>query len=403
MIWLSVKVIAELKQVSERTVQRNIKKREYIFREIEAIGRGGMQYEILLSSLPQTAQDRYHEQQTGKPAGQQADQLPLKILHYTGKQRQEADRKAWIVTQYWQSKKSPDDFITTYNTETPENPINKHQLMRWQGKYKKSMDVADLIDTRGEHRRGISSISSEAWDYFCSLYLTLQRLTIQRCWEFVQKEYPDIPSVSAFERKVKTIPEYAIIEYRLGQKALDDHMPTMLRSKLDIMSNHIWYSDHHLMDVFVKNTYGKVVRLWLTVFFDARSNKVVSFIAREADPNATVVKQCLKQGILKYGIPDEVYFDNGKDYKSKAFSVDYPLSIVKQLGIGNIYATPYNAKAKSVERFFRTLEERFNKLFPTYLGKDAKDRPENMRISNAKIANVAPEIKEYLKVCWKSI
>ena len=167
----------------------------------------------------------------------------------------------------------------------------------------------------------------------------------------MQKKFSYIPSISTFERKAKEIPEYTIIEYRHGQKTLSDHMPSMMRSKLDIVPNDIWGSDHHKMDVFVKNARGKVVRPWLTVFFDIRSNKVVGHIVREADPNATVVKQCLKQGILKYGIPKEVYFDNRKDYKSKVFSRDYPLSIANQLGIGNIYAMPYNAKAKSVERF----------------------------------------------------
>lgn len=48
------------------------------------------------------------------------------------------------------------------------------------------------------------------------------------------------------------------------------------------------------------------------------------------------------------------------------------------LGIGKITATPYHGQAKSVERFFRTLEERFGKMFYSYAGNDAKKRPEHM-------------------------
>ena len=50
----------------------------------------------------------------------------------------------------------------------------------------------------------------------------------------------------------------------------------------------------------------------MTVFYDARSNKVVSFLVRDASPNATAVKQCLRVGMERFGVPSEVYFDNGK-------------------------------------------------------------------------------------------
>lgn len=395
MTWLTIKEVAGLFGITERGLRYKVEQNQLPHRQIKGKGRGGIQYQIPLSSLPQHLQDQYNSQQSN-----QAPEKNYKpTLHYTGKQREEADRKAMIVLEYWQSSKPLNDFVALYNAQIPNHPeshINIHKLMSWQKKYKKNRDVADLIDTRGEHRRGVSSISDEAWECFCSLYLTLQRPSVQSCWEYTQIKHPNIPSVSTFERKVKTIPKYAIIEFRYGQKALDDNMPSMMRSKLDIMSNDIWGSDHHQMDVFVRNAQGKVVRLWLTVFFDARSNKVISYIAREDAPNATVVKQCFKKGILAYGIPNEVYFDNGKDYKSKAFSRDYPLSVANQLGIESIFAIPYNAKAKSVERFFRTLEDKFNKRFPAYLGKDAKDRPENMRINNEKIAKIAPSMEEYL-------
>ena len=47
----------------------------------------------------------------------------------------------------------------------------------------------------------------------------------------------------------------------------------------------------------------------------------MSFIVREADPNTTVVKKCLRLGIEKYGVPNEIYTDNGKDYTAKELEV----------------------------------------------------------------------------------
>ena len=74
----------------------------------------------------------------------------------------------------------------------------------------------------------------------------------------------------------------------------------------------------------------------------------------------------------------EILTDNGKDYKARDLSLEYPLSVMNVLGIGKITATPYHGQAKPVERFFRTLEERFGKMFYSYAGNDAKKRPEHM-------------------------
>ncbi len=74
------------------------------------------------------------------------------------------------------------------------------------------------------------------------------------------------------------------------------------------------------------------------------------------------------------------YIREGKDYKAKdGLSNEYPMSLVNRLGINTIYATPYHGQAKSIERFFGTLEDRFGKLFDTYAGSDAKSRPESLK------------------------
>lgn len=209
-----------------------------------------------------------------------------------------------------------------------------------------------------------------------------QKRGIKWCYDKVKLAFPDVPSVSAFKRKVRTIPEYAILKYRTGTKAFNDALPHMIRDKSDVMSNDIWCSDHHRADVFVKNSTGHVIRPWITVFTDIRSTKIMSFIVREADPNTTVVKKCLRLGIEKYGVPNEIYTDNGKDYKAKELSEEYPLSVMNVLGIRKVTATPYHGQAKPVERFFRTLEERFGKMFYSYAGNDTKKRPEHMQKTN---------------------
>ena len=46
--------------------------------------------------------------------------------------------------------------------------------------------------------------------------MTQQQRGVRLCYDMTKLEYPDIPSYKAFERKIKTIPMYAILRYRKG-------------------------------------------------------------------------------------------------------------------------------------------------------------------------------------------
>ena len=387
MTWLTVREAASFCGVTDSAIKKATQQNRYQHRYVNGKGRGGKQLRIALESLPEKAQALYRGEVPP----------PMDILQFTSKQRDGANAKAWVVEQYQHEGLSPDDFVSWFNSNNPaEDAITKSKLFSWQKKYQ-DKDVAALIDRRGGRNRGKDAIPPEAWNLFNSLYMTQQQRGVRLCYDMTKLEYPDIPSCKAFERKVKTIPMYAILRYREGLKAFTDALPYMERSKLDIASNDIWFSDHHLVDVFVKGADGtRVIRPWLTVFFDARSNRVVSFLVRNADPNATAVKKCFRLGVEQNGVPNEVYFDNGKDYRSSSFSKDYPMSLVNQLGVGTIYATPYHGAAKTVERFFGTFTNRFSRRFKTYTGCNAKIRPEEMQIPNKEILPLAPTLDDFI-------
>lgn len=391
-IWIDSKKAAELICVDRSLIQKKVKagNTNLIYRYICGCGRRGKKLEILLSSLPEDAIARYYH---CEPVRNEVEELE----GFSKSQQAEANNKAWVVELYQKREKgmSVDEFVDWYNHEF-DSSVTKANLFQWQKKLKKG-GTAALVDRRGEHKRGTTTIPDYAWEYFYSLYMTQEKRGVQLCYDYTKERFPDIPSVYAFRRKLKTIPAHVMIYYREGENALRDVLPSMDRDKTDIGSNDIWFSDHHRVDVFTRNEDGsRLCRLWLTVFFDARSNKVISYTCRNADPDSAVIKQTMKKGMELHGIPREVYFDNGKDYRAKAFRQDFPLSLVHQLGISSIYATPYHGQAKTVERFFRTFEERFGKMFPTYTGKDAKNRPEQMRVPDDKILAIAPTIESFL-------
>ena len=75
--WLKVKEVAELLGMTERAIRWGATvKNKYEYRHVEGIGRGGIQIEIALESLPEEAQRRYYNVQ---------EEVAYKeIMKYTG-------------------------------------------------------------------------------------------------------------------------------------------------------------------------------------------------------------------------------------------------------------------------------------------------------------------------------
>ena len=53
--------------------------------------------------------------------------------------------------------------------------------------------------------------------------------------------------------------------------------------------------------------------------------------------------------------------------------------LFNKLGINAVFAQPYNARAKVIERFFRELQEGFERLLPSFVGSNIIDKPAYMK------------------------
>lgn len=396
MTWVSAQAAAALLNLTVDAVYKAIKQNKYVHRHVTGVGRGGKRMEIMLESLPADAQACYYNEPPPGPEDNLGD--------FTFEQRREAEVKTLIVEEYQSSGLSPDDFANWHNEAEPDNPITKSQLFRWQRKYKaRDGDIVSLVDKRGGHNKDHSSIPPNVWQCFYNKYMTLQKRSIQRCWELAQIECGDIPHISSFKRKVEKIPYRAILKYREGQDAFKNSLPHMERDYTTINSNDVWFSDEHVVDVFNKNKVGKPTRYYFTLWFDARGRKVLGYGFRDKPADTGFVKETFRMSMEEFGVPFEAYVDNGKAYKSKdGLNNDWPLSLARRLGINTIYATPRHGQAKAIiERFFGTFESRIGKLFPTYAGRDAKQRPDPLHQTKKKtdkyLQLYAPSEEEFLK------
>jgi putative transposase len=125
---------------------------------------------------------------------------------------------------------------------------------------------------------------------------------------------------------------------------------------------------------------GKPTRLKLIMFFDWASRMPVGWQVMPTE-NTAVISAALRNAIIKLGrVPDVVYLDNGKAFKSRFFTETDPdltelTGLYARLGIGVMFATPYNARAKVIERFFLIMQEQFERLMPSFCGSSIPNKP----------------------------
>jgi len=401
MTWISPQEAAKFTLCDVSTVRRRAKLGEYGTNGFHYVsgssGRGGKRLEIHLESLPSEAQAAYHNAKGNI-------QSPINNREgYTLSQRKKGELRALVVSRYKKYRRERikggviketdimQDFVIKWNVEHPDFTFTVKTLYEWRRK-SKSGDAERLVDKRGGYNRGQSSIPDEMLKYFKNLFLQESKPSIFNCYRLTQLEANKrgitIPGVRAFETAVSNIPAPILALHREGAKYFSDHyMPYTERDYEKLFPNDRWVSDHHLWDAFVRVPNGMggwiAKRPWGTYWQDMRTRKIMSSIVRVENPNSDVVVCSFGIGVEEFGVPRSVLLDNGRDYKAKdVFNTECKEiinSLAVNLQLDTVYAIPYNAKAKPIERTFSTFEEQFGKLHNTYAGSNAKERPEKLK------------------------
>ena len=232
--------------------------------------------------------------------------------------------KAWdeyCTKSKLQKVPATEKFVQLQKVANPDLNISKGILYR-KKKALKADDLAGLLDNRGSWKKGTSSIPEEAWQCFLSFYLDEAQHPIKACYEYTEmwlkREAPQLlplPAYASFYRKVQTaIPKPVEIMGRQGMKAFRDRCAPYIRRTYEGMaSNEWWIADNHTFDVQTKGENGSVHRLYLTAFFDARSGIFTGCYVTDA-PSSQATLIALRKGIVKYGIPANIYVDNGREF-----------------------------------------------------------------------------------------
>lgn len=244
------------------------------------------------------------------------------------------------------------------------------------------------------------SFDALAQDYLRIQYLSDRQFSIEHCYNrttklAVEKDWA-VGSYQTACRIIHDIPEEDIIFFRQGEEAWKNAcMPRALRKDPEF-NNEIWEGDHTRMNFFIEHE-GKPIRLWLTIWVDARSRCTVGWcISTQA--NGETIGLSLRNAILPkknspiYGIPKYVLIDNGQDYISKrimgernpnfAQELQSPhlMGLFGRLGIMARNCAVRNGAGKGrVERKFRDITAKFYRDNPGWCGANTEERPAGLK------------------------
>ena len=410
---LTAKEVADLKGCSARWV-RELAERKKMQGQKRINVDGSPEWVFPISGLEPDLQQKYFYQLQASLPLPSVDILPKRrtsspLDHYTAEERKEI--AWWLKTvDDWQryrnkypgSKAEADGkFIALCAKTDPEHPLSVDMLYsRWKAIRENNLD--GLVNKRGKNRKGKSTITEPMRQAFLYYYLDQSQHPIKKCYEYMklwaQQEAPylvaDIPSYTTFYRMVQNdIPEPIKVLGREGEKAFDDRCaPYIQRIYSEMASNEWWIADNHTFDVITQGDNGQRHRLYLTAFFDARSGIFTGcYVTLNPSSQATLI--ALRKGILKYGIPENIYVDNGREFltfdigglghrkkKPKDAQERFePPPVFERLGIKMTNAIVRNAKTKIIERRFRDVKDHLSRLFDTYTGGNVLEKPERLK------------------------
>jgi hypothetical protein len=179
---------------------------------------------------------------------------------------------------------------------------------------------------------------------------------------------------------------------RYGAKQYDDRCgPYITRLYEDLQANDYWVADNHtLTSSPCRDGSESIHRLSLTAFIDARSGVVVGWNLTDNPCSASTIL-ALRHAIIRFGIPKNIYVDNGMEFlthdvggrghrarKSQSLIEDPP-PIFRRLGIEMTNAIVRNAKAKPIERTFGSLKNTISRVFETFTGGNILEKPESLK------------------------
>ena len=317
------------------------------------------------------------------------------------------------------------DFVNLHNTSNSHlfqilGEISRGSLHRWNTILNGTEDYTKLIPqykySKVDEYRTI--LTNEEIKIFMDLLLHPNRICIGKAialtkYKLQQQGQSYIPADITFRKYANWFKKNNYDKWILardGEKALSDKVEPYIKRDASLLEvGDILVADGHKLAFQVINPFtGKPTRATLVGFLDWKSTALVGYEIM-LEENTQCIASALRNAIINLDmIPKIVYQDNGKAFRAKYFNDDRGFSelgfngLYSKLGIETVFARPYNARTKLIERFFKEFQEGFEKLLPSYVGSSIQNKPaymmRNEKLHSALHNNFVPTIEETIKL-----
>ena len=290
------------------------------------------------------------------------------------------------------------DFVKLHNSSnsylfTVLDKISRGSLHRWKTMLDGTEDYTKLIPNYkyvsvNEYR---TCLTDEEIKIFMGLLLHPNRICIGKAialtkYKLKEQGQSFIPADITFRRYAKWFKDNNYDKWVLardGEKALSDKVEPYIKRDASLLDvGDILVADGHKLAFQVINPFtGKPCRATLVGFLDWKSTALVGYEIM-LEENTQCIASALRNAIINLDmIPKIVYQDNGRAFRAKYFTDDKGFGelgfygLYAKLGIETVFARPYNARSKVIERFFKEFQEGFEKLMPSYVGSSIINKP----------------------------
>ena len=317
------------------------------------------------------------------------------------------------------------DFVKLHNTSNSHlfeilGKISRGSLHRWYTILNGTEDYTKLIpqykySSIDDYR---TVLNDEEIKIFMGLLLHPNRISIGKATALTKYKLKEqgqsfIPADITFRRYAKWFKDNNYDKWILardGEKALSDKVEPYIKRDASLLDvGDILVADGHKLAFQVINPFtGKPTRATLVGFLDWKSTALVGYEIM-LEENTQCIASALRNAIINLDmIPKVVYQDNGRAFRAKYFTDDKGFTelgfqgLYSKLGIETVFARPYNARAKVIERFFKEFQEGFEKLLPSYIGSSIQNKPAYMMRNEKFHKNLhnefIPTIEETIKM-----
>lgn len=290
------------------------------------------------------------------------------------------------------------DFVKLHNSSDSYlfnvlGKISRGSLHRWKASLDGTEDYTRLIPNYkyvsvNEYR---TCLTDEEIKIFMGLLLHPNRICIGKAialtkYKLKEQDQSFIPADITFRRYAKWFKDNNYDKWVLardGEKALSDKVEPYIKRDASLLDvGDILVADGHKLAFQVINPFtGKPCRATLVGFLDWKSTALVGYEIM-LEENTQCIASALRNAIINLDmIPKIVYQDNGRAFRAKYFTDDKGFGelgfygLYAKLGIETVFARPYNARSKVIERFFKEFQEGFEKLMPSYVGSSFINKP----------------------------